>query len=199
MAATHRRRAGWAGAARAAGSLILGAPASPGAAQTPPAEPPHGQLLQAPDGGLYLLVAGQAHPITPAPLTAEAYEALAAAGPGEALPDGAFWLMPAAAPPVLAPVAPPTPPGPARAATARPAGVSYAATATAQAGTSARGSQRAVATAARAGAAAQSSQSSAGASGFFATQTAVAPRGAQVTPAASSATRPPNGWPAGQS
>ena len=95
MAATHRRRAGWAGAAGAAGALVLGAPASPGAAQTPPAEAPHGQLLQAPDGTLYLLVAGRAHPITPAPLTAEAHEALAAAPPGEALPDGAFWLVPA--------------------------------------------------------------------------------------------------------
>jgi hypothetical protein len=95
-----------AGAAAAAGVLALGASASPGAAQSPLPEPPHGQLLQAPDGTLYLLVAGRAHPITPAPLTAEA---LAAAPTGEALPDGAFWLVPAAAPYPLAPAAPPTP------------------------------------------------------------------------------------------
>jgi hypothetical protein len=106
MVATHRRRAGWAGAAGATGALLLGAPASPGTAQALPAEAPHGQLLQAPDGTLYLLVAGRAHPITPAPLTEEA---LAAAPAGEALPDGTFWLVPAAAPPALAPAAPAAP------------------------------------------------------------------------------------------
>ena len=46
MTATHRRRAGWAGAAGAAGALLLGAPASPGTAQAPPEEPPHGQLCR---------------------------------------------------------------------------------------------------------------------------------------------------------
>ena len=84
MATTQRRRDGLASAA-AAGMLALGGHASIGAAQTPVAEAPHGQLLQAADGTLYLLVAGRAHPITPAPLT------------DEALSDGAFWLTPVAA------------------------------------------------------------------------------------------------------
>ena len=177
MTATHRRRAGWAGAAGAAGALLLGAPASPGTAQPPPEEPPHGQLLQAPDGTLYLLVAGRAHPITPAPLTAEAYEALAAALPGEALPDGAFWLMPAAAPPAFAPAAPAAPAAPPAptATRARPAPtatpVPFFASQTRVPGVSA----------------------------FFATQTAVAPRRPQVTPTVPSATPRPGGWPAGQS
>jgi hypothetical protein len=186
MAATHRRRAGWAGAAGVAGALLLGAPASPGTAQAPPAEAPHGQLLQAPDGTLYLLVAGRAHPITPAPLTAEAHAALAAAPPGEAFPDGAFWLVPAAAPPPLAsealpaPTATPARPAPAVASTQSPAPAlaPFFATQTRAPGTSA----------------------------FFATQTAVAPTRSQggrwaaatATPAVSAAPRPGR-QPAGQS
>jgi hypothetical protein len=114
--ATWRRRIGAAGAV-AAGMLVLGGTASTGAAQPPVAEPPHGQLRQAADGTLYLLVAGRAHPITPAPLTDDA---LAVVPPGEALPDGAFWLMPAAAPP-----------GPAQAATPRPSVAAFFATQTA--------------------------------------------------------------------
>jgi hypothetical protein len=45
MAATHRRRAGWVGAAGAAGALVLGVPAGTGTAQTPAPEALHGQLL----------------------------------------------------------------------------------------------------------------------------------------------------------
>jgi hypothetical protein len=92
MAATRRRRAGMAGAA-AAGMLVLGGPASLGAAPAPTADAPHGQLLQAADGTLYLLVGSRAHPITPASLTDEA---LAVVPVGEPLPEGAFWLVPAA-------------------------------------------------------------------------------------------------------
>ena len=111
----------------------------------------------------------KAHPITPAPLTAGAHEVLAAAPPGEALPDGAFWLVPTAAPPSLAPAAravpatptptPPAPLAPFFASQTRVPGISA----------------------------------------FFAFQTAVAPRRRQVTRAAPGATRSPGGWPAGQS
>jgi hypothetical protein len=53
MVATQRRRAGPACAA-AAGALVVGGTVSVGAGTTAP----HGQLLQAADGTLYLLVAG---------------------------------------------------------------------------------------------------------------------------------------------
>ena len=92
MAAVQRRRMGLAaaGAAAAAGVQMLGGPMGASAETSVP----HGLLLQAPDGTLYLLVAGQAHPITPVPLPDEALTALPA---GEPLTDGAFWLVPAAA------------------------------------------------------------------------------------------------------
>ena len=75
MVATQRRRAGLAGAAAAAGALLLRNPARPGTAQALPPDGPHGQLLHAADGALYLLVAGRAHPIAPAPLPDEALAA----------------------------------------------------------------------------------------------------------------------------
>jgi hypothetical protein len=136
MAATQRR-ARLASAAAAAGMLVLGRSANAGAgtAQPPPPAAPHGQLLQAADGTLYLLVAGQAHPITPAPLADETLTTMTA---GEALPDGAFWLTPVAAPPEL----PPVPPLPAARNTAP-----FFATQTAIAPRGATGSQRSAAAA----------------------------------------------------
>lgn len=107
MATTRRRRIAAAGVA-AAGALVLAGSTSAETAPPPTPAAPHGQLLQAPDGTLYLLVAGQAHPITPAPLTDESLAAMTA---GESLPDGAFWLVPTAAwggaPPAAAPSAVP--------------------------------------------------------------------------------------------
>jgi hypothetical protein len=139
--------------AAATGVLVLGARAGAETPHPPMPDAPHGQLLQAPDGTLYLLVAGQAHPITSAPLADEALAVLTA---GEALPDGAFWLVPAAAPS-----------GPAQAATLYPWVAPFFATQTAVA--------PAVANAPRHGSTTSS------VTGFFATQTAVAPRGSGST------------------
>jgi hypothetical protein len=94
MVATHQRRAGLVGAAATAGALILAGSAGADGG-TGPSPTPDGQLVQASDGTLYLLVGGQAHPITPAPLTDEALRLLPT---GDALPDGAFWLGPTAPP-----------------------------------------------------------------------------------------------------
>ena len=94
MAARQKRWAALVGAVAASGALILAGSAGADGV-TGPSPTPDGQLVQATDGTLYLLVGGQAHPVTPAPLTDEALRLLPTS---DALLDGAFWLEPTAPP-----------------------------------------------------------------------------------------------------
>lgn len=72
--------------------LAVGPPAT---AQTPPSSDVRAVLAQAPDGALYLVVQGQAFPITPATLGGEE---LAALRRGYDIPDGGFWVYSTAPP-----------------------------------------------------------------------------------------------------